>query len=91
MLVMSYDSVYHVTDESYEDHTRKFWDESINRRMIALSDVITTFVLATGSVGYGFLASTKELAKFSISSDKVICFLGSMISIITFQFPGGNY
>ena len=63
--------MYHVTDESYEDHTRKFWDESINKKIIALNDAVTTFVLATGSVGYGLLINTKELAKFSISSDKV--------------------
>ena len=60
---------YYVTEECYEDHTKKLRDETINKRMITLNDAITTFVLATGSVGYGLLASTKELAKFSISSD----------------------
>lgn len=83
--MMWYDNscgIYHVTDESYEDYTRKFWDESINKKIIALNDVVTTFVLATGSAGYGLLASTKELAKFSISSDKVICFPGTMICMV---------
>jgi len=37
--------------------------------MIILNDAVSTFVLAAGSVGYGLLASTKEIAKFSMSSD----------------------
>lgn len=61
--------LYHVVEECYEDHTRKLRDESINKKIITLVDVVTTFVLATNGVGYGLLASTKDLAKFSISSD----------------------
>lgn len=78
-------TTYHFTDEYYEDHTRKFRDESINKKIITLNDVVSTFVLATGSVGYGLLASTKEIAKFSISSDsqKQVAnhFLGTVISM----------
>lgn len=60
---------YHITEECYEDRTRKLRDDSINKGIVTLTDEVTTFVLATSSVGYGLLANTKDLAKFSISSD----------------------
>jgi len=66
---MAYLISSHYIGDCYGDHTKLFTDDVINKRIISLSDPLTTFVLAPSSIGYGLLANTKELAKFTVPSN----------------------